>query len=221
MNRVYVSLLIIGALTFTGCQHSNPPTGGTPTTSTPPISYDTIKSRANQAGLIAGSGFVILNHPSQDEATAVKQVIALVAVNLRSYQAGGFTAAAPAICTAVDQACPANLVQYLPLSHSLVSIMTLELDSLFASHPDWQSQGNDVAGIITAFCDGASAALNSYVARGVPVHRVYVCAGRGYEWNQAGTAREFVAPTAPVYREVPVYVPDPNCKTGKCPLIKR
>ncbi len=218
MNRFYALVVLLAALASSpGCNHST----GTPSSvsSAPVLSWDAVRARAGQAGRIAASGFVILNHPSIEEATAVKQVATIIATNLRSYQAGGFSTASPAIDTAIDQAFPASLAQYLPLAHSLASIMTLELDTLFDSHPEWQSQGVDIAGIIASFCEGASASLTQYGAKGVPEHQTYVFAGKGYEWTGATTApREFTPAAAKP--ETPSYHVDPKCKNGQCPLIR-
>lgn len=197
MRHVLIIPLLL--LTLSGC--TNGVTVPPSTSVTVAVSAATIKIRAGQAGQIAGSGFIILSRPTPAEVAAVRTVVKLVATNLNKYQTGGFSNDSAGVGSAIDTAFPASS-PYVPIAHALASTMLFELDSLFDSHPDWQAQGVDIAGIVAAFCNGVDGSLASYVVKGYPMHKSYSIQANVYQWSDAAT------------KSLPA--PEHTCKNGLC-----
>lgn len=197
-----VFVLVLGFMpSITGC--SRPGNNGNSNTGT--VSVDqalaTAQLYAKNGGSLAATGFIVLNRPSQEEATAVKKVVDLIAANIHGYQEGGFSGASSGVSLAIDQAFPDGH-KYQPLARALSSALLLQLDILFTDHPEWQAYGAKVADIVKSFCDGASQTLSAYGARGVLSKNVPAWAG--------GKAK---ATKDPLPRDI-------ECPDGKCPIKK-
>lgn len=180
INALITAAILLGAITMTpGCNHgnggnggsiSNPPGNGGTTTAPPPpvvlpdLDYEQI---ARDAGILAAAAYVGFNGTTGPQASAIKQVCALIKQNLSAFQAGGFASSQGQLNALIDQSFSGSQLAYASVAKLFSGIMLGELDSLFAAHPEWAGDSTKVAGIVGAFCDGASATLTSYGVKGV------------------------------------------------------
>jgi hypothetical protein len=118
------------------------------------------KEVARTAGIAAASGWLMIAKPDADTVVAVKIVTDKIQENLTSYQEGGFVGALPGIKEAILEALPGeeNAVKR-KAAENLAKLLLEELDKLFQDHPAWKELGDEVAGLVAAFCGGASEAL--------------------------------------------------------------
>ena len=121
------------------------------------------------SGEIAALTWIAVEQPKQDEVKAVAVVVDLVQQNCTGWQEGGFIAALPGIDLGIQKAFPGTderSVALRKLCHLFALEMLTQLDLLFAQHPDWKTQGDQVANYVKAFCDGAKEGLKDFaVAR--------------------------------------------------------
>lgn len=121
------------------------------------------KEAANTAGQTAALSWLAIEKPSDKTVEAVKFIVDDITKNLKAYQEGGFIAAIPGIKQGIEKALPGdeNKAARL-LAEGLADTLLKELDALFNRHPEWKTQGAEVAGIVAAFTYGASTALEKY-----------------------------------------------------------
>lgn len=182
IKALFTAAILLGAMTMTpGCHHGNGGTVGGTSTGTgtgtdsggtvvappvvlPDLDYEQI---ARDSGILSAAAYVGFNGTTGPQASAIKKVCDLIKTNLTSFQAGGFSSSQAQINGLIDQSFTGDQLVYSSLAKVFSGILLGELDSLFAAHADWMGDGTKVAGVIVAFCDGASATLASYGVRGV------------------------------------------------------
>lgn len=116
--------------------------------------------QAKLAGGLAAASWVAAAKPTKDQVAAVKFVVDDITKNLQGYKEGGFAGALPGIKEGIDKALPKEEQKALRvMAYKLAETLVDELDALFKRHPDWQTKGAEVAGIVAGFTTGASDTL--------------------------------------------------------------
>ena len=113
------------------------------------------KKLAGEAGEVAALTYLAVQKPSLEQQALIKGIISKVDDNLNEYKEGGFIATYPGFEELVDKTIPEEKAAERVLAKKLAKLLLEELDKLFERHPDWKTQGAEVAGIVGSFCDGA------------------------------------------------------------------
>jgi hypothetical protein len=151
-------LLVVLVLGLVGC--GNGPGTVPPPEETPQRRQDLAKT----AGETAVIGYLAIGKPSIQDAQAIQVIVDKIRANLSGYREGGFTAALPGLEEAVDQLFPGEEGKgKRAAAKSLAKTLLEELDRLFEKHPGWKTKSEEVAGLIGAFLDGASAGFTTYL----------------------------------------------------------
>jgi hypothetical protein len=158
MRTLSVVLVACMLCLSVGC--GTTPAGGGSATVTP----EQMKDLANKAGYAAAMTFLAIQKPTVEDATKIKIVVDFVGKTVSDWPEGGFLSALPALNLLIDKEVPVEKNKALNLlCKSLGQTLLSELDNLFNKHPEWKKKGSEVAGIVGAFDDGASAAFAAYI----------------------------------------------------------
>lgn len=167
MRNIGVGIVLCAALLCGGCAKETKPDSGQPTVKVQ-LTPEQIAKICHGAGQVSALSWVAIAQPTQDDVNAVKFVIGEIDRAMVNYQGQGFLGMLPQIDEAIKKAIPGTdkrSVALRRLAHLLASTGLVSLDNLFFSHPDWSQKGDQAAGYVRAFGEGALEELGNVKAR--------------------------------------------------------
>lgn len=124
------------------------------------------KALAKEAGEAAAFAYLAAVNPTPEEAAAVKSIVDKVAASLTEYKDGGFITALPELEKVIEDELPGDDKKALRMiCRKAARVLLEELDRIFERHPDWKTLSEEIAGITSAFFEGASIGLTGWRQR--------------------------------------------------------
>jgi len=122
------------------------------------ITEDQAKVIANQAGKYATLGWIMIENPTLEVKTAVKNIVVIIKDSAESVSVDKtYTEVLlPIIIKDVISEIPAKL-QTICMAGTITILGGL--DVMFAYHPDWKQDSQKAIALVGEFCDGVSEAL--------------------------------------------------------------